>query len=746
LPPSAQYIRFGTFELDLRATELRKHGVKIKLQDQPFQVLVMLLERPGEVVTREQLQHQLWPGGTFTDFDHGLNTAIQRLRQALGDSAENPRFIETLARRGYRFLVPVTESGNGSSQPPPQLPQQVQQIAGKTDGILDRPAQGSLVPAQRWTGRVLPWVLFAVSVITLAVMTAVHFRPGHVETAVLRFPILLPGKMTFGPPHELGSPELSPDGRHIALTGIGSDGKSHLWLRSLDSLEFRLLPASGDWLGVPFWSPDSRFVAFFSLVNGHMQLKKLEIATGRSGTVYSSPEDNFGGGSWSRDGVILFSMADSFAWKGLRLYRVSATGGEVRPALPLDKSRHEQGQWAPQFLPDGQHFLYHSSSDAAGTAKGAVYLASIGSKEVTLVAPVDSCVRYAPPGFLIYRQEDTLFAQTLDLKRFRLTGEPFPVAGHIGHASDRPFCNFSTGERVLAYASTPSSDMQLAWYSRDGKRLGSIGKPGRFDEVRISPDETRVAVQQPDPHTGKPGIRAMELSTGILTAVTSNQAASRDPVWSPSGRELVFTSDQGGQHCLYKKIVGSENEELLFPSNDQRDFAAMQWLPDRSILLRSVWDFSRLPLTGKRELELLLKTEHATTLPQVSPDGHSVAYQSDESVRSGLFEVYLAAFPSFGEKRQVSNASGCQPLWRKDGRELFYLSLDGNLMSVDVGCTAGLKTSVPKVLFRAPGPVQWRFNQYCVTGDGKRFIFGEPVEEPGKPFTIVLNWTAGLKR
>src|SRR5262249_39047846 len=152
---------------------------------------------------------------------------------------------------------------------------------------------------------------------------------------------------------------------------------------------------------------------------------------------------------------------------------------------------------------------------------------SLGSKEATLVAPIDSCVRYAPPGFLIYRQADTLFAQTFDLKRFRLKGEPFPVAEHIGHAPERPFCNFSTGDRVLTYASTPLSDMQRAGYSREGKRLGSIGNPGRFDELRISPDETRVAVQHPDPHTGKPGTRVMELPTGILTAVTSNQAASR---------------------------------------------------------------------------------------------------------------------------------------------------------------------------------------------------------------------------
>src|SRR2546427_3396664 len=219
-------IRFGVFELDSQAGELRKHGLKIKLQDQPFQILVMLVEQPGQVVTREQLHKKLWSDGTVVDFEHGLNAAIQRLRQALGDSAENPRFVETLARRGYRFLAPVDVSRNE---------------AAATDG--DNEPGDPAVPAGRRNWQLLFWVAIATLLLAVVGLAPVYFRPRPSEAHIVRFQIPVPDKASY-----ITRLEVSSNGRHVLIEGAGLDDKDHLWVHSLDSMTTRLLPGSYDFL------------------------------------------------------------------------------------------------------------------------------------------------------------------------------------------------------------------------------------------------------------------------------------------------------------------------------------------------------------------------------------------------------------------------------------------------------------------------------------------------------------------
>jgi DNA-binding winged helix-turn-helix (wHTH) protein len=734
-------MRFGTFEVDLRAMELRKHGVKIKLQDQPFQILVMLLERPGEVVTREQLHQKLWPGGTFIDFDHGLNNAIQRLRLALGDSAENPRFVETLARRGYRFLAPL----DMAVATPPELAPTVREITEKNGREVHPSA--TTEPRRR---EILAWTLVAMLSIALGVLVAIHLRQPSSEAHAVRFE-LQPGTVTLWPAAGAVSiPAISPDGQRLAFPAPGA--KSRLWVRSLDSSTVQPLPETEEAV-YPFWSPDSRFVGYYAYARrmdiepagrvrrvneGRVEIRKIDVAGGPPVTLCSfAAEDAEGGGTWNQDGIILFVQ------HGI-LHRVSAAGGEAKPVLQLDKSRQEVGQKFPWFLPDGRHFVYRSHSAVAG--KSGIYLGSLDSRETRMLIPGESNVSYAAPGFLIYGRKDTLLAHRFDINKLQLTGEPVPIAEHVARAIGMPFSLFSASQNgVLVYRGAGFKESRPTWYSRSGVRQAAIGQPSVYWGMSLAADETRLAVMRAEPFTQTTNIWTLDLATGILSRQTINTAADTFPVWSPDGRNLVFTSDRDNHPKLdlYQKVVGGVGEQLLFASHDNK--LPYQWLRDGSILFLADDEkaFYLLPLTGERKPVLLFKPGYDLGAPNVSSDGHWVAYMS---VESGRWEVYVATFPAFTEKRQVSSSGGGYPLWRRDGKELFYLSPDRQLMSVEVKRRLGLKTGVPEVLFPVSGPLQPWPGPYCATGNGKRFIILEPGDEPKTPFTVVLNWAAGLKR
>jgi len=343
-PRAPRVIRFGLFEADLSAGELRKQNRKIKLQYQPFQVLALLLSRPGDVVTREELQRALWPADTFVEFDQGLNTAIKKIRLALGDSADNPRFVETVARRGYRFLAPVADAANGAVADQPA--QEIHEMTGNVGENWRR---------LRRSWHVLPWAVVVILSLALIAVVGIRQRPGEVHA--IRFQVPPPEKVA---QEFVDIPAVSPDGRHVVFSGTDSAGGRHLWLHSLDSLATELLPETqADHLPYrPFWSPDSRFVGYFQLD----KLKKIDITGGPPSVLCDAPYPVSGGAAWNPDGTILFAPMQGV------LRRVSAAGGESTVALGLDKSRKEIAQMWPHFLPDGRHFLYLSqSSDVASS-------------------------------------------------------------------------------------------------------------------------------------------------------------------------------------------------------------------------------------------------------------------------------------------------------------------------------------------------------------------------------------------
>lgn len=596
--------------------------------------------------------------------------------------------------------------------------------------IADADSQAGIarpVGARRKNREILAWALVAIATLFAVTLSLIYFRQRPSEVHAVRFQVPLPEKMRF---EWYDFPVISPNGQRIVLPGAASDGVRHLWIRSLDSLTDQLLPGTeGSYH--PFWSPDSRSVAFFA----KDQLKRIDLAGGPPQTLCDAAYPALGG-AWNQDGVILLSTKTG-------ILRVSATGGQPIPVLQLDKSRQETLQHWPHFLPDGRHFLYLSLSATSG--KGGIYVGSLDSKEAPMRLSAESNASYARPGFLIYGRQETLLAQPFDSSKLRFTGEAVPIADHVGRMMAVPASLFSISENgVLVYGSSAANRVQLAWHNRDGTRQASIGEPDLYTDFTLSPDEKRLAVGRIDPGTGKSDLWILELATGILSQLTSDSSIAGAAWWSPDGRELVYNSDRKGKFDLYRKAVGGSDEELIIQSGE--DKFPNQWLNDGSVLFLN-WAgriFFRVPLSGERKPVTLFQTEFPKLAPRVSPDGRWVAYSSAES---GRFEIYVAAFPSFRERRQASNGGGCQPRWRKDGKELFYLSLsrDG-MMSVDVKGASSIETGVPRALFQTSFQADPNRNQFDVTGDGKRFIFGERVGENNKTITVVLNWTAGLKR
>jgi Tol biopolymer transport system component/DNA-binding winged helix-turn-helix (wHTH) protein len=714
-------VRFGVFELDLQTRELRKHGIRLKLQEQPFHVLQALLERPGEVVSREELQHRICPGGAFVDFDQSLNRAINKLREALGDGAGIPRFIETLPRRGYRFIAPVERA------PTPE-PDRSPAFQTKVVGIEER--------------RMPRWVFTAggaaaLLTIVVAPLTLSSFREKPAATPVIR--------VALGPPENtsfyladgtIRSIAVSPDGRRVAF-GVRSGRDNQLWVRSLDGLTAEPLPGTEN-SAFPFWSPDSRSLAFAS--GG--KLKKVDLGGGPVLTLAAAP--NLRGGTWSRGGVILFAPSLSGP-----LQRVPANGGESGPVTRNDGANEKEERLWPWFLPDGRHFLFATPS-ASSSGHFTIRAGSLDSPETTTVLVADSNAVFAE-GRLLFRRESTLMAQPFDARRLTTTGPPLPVAENVGRLLTG-MAAFSVSENgVLVYATRRQK--QLTWLDREGKPLARVGDPGLLGRLHLSPDQTRAAVAVTSGDITN--IWIYDLTRGLRTRFPLDPGVEMIGVWSPDGRTVAFDSSRKGRHDLYRRAAdGTGNEELLYADNLEK--GPSSWSPDGQWLLYnalspgSQWDVWVLPLSPKKpdasaQPYPFLQTAFNEQQAQFSPDGQWVLYQSDESGRG---EIYVTRFPVPRGKRRISMAGGSQPRWRRDGKEIFYISPEGNLTVVPVTMNrAIIEVGEPRALF---GPLMGDQGfTYDVSADGRRFLAETSWQgnalAGNDALILVQNWAAGVK-
>jgi len=588
----------------------------------------------------------------------------------------------------------------------------------------------TLPPSKKRKRELLAWGVAGVFVIATFSLAWLYFRQTPVTERPVRFVIAMPENTT-----EISNPVISPDGQTVAFLG-SSEGKRFLYTRALGSLNAQKLEGTEDALSL-FWSPDSRYIAFFS----NNKLKKIEASGGPAQTLCDVQSAY--GGTWNQHGEILIS----FDTKGI--HRVSAAGGATTLFLTLDESRKELAQAWPRFLPDGRHFLYQSWTGRSD--ESSIYVTSIDGGDRKFLLKADSSPLYAPPGYLLFSRGSTLLAHSFDAEKLQLSGEPFPIAEQVFYNISNSFSGASVSTNgVMAFLSGSVSNRQLVWVDRTGKQLGPVGPPGEYNDIVLSRDGKRLAIQRMI--GGNTGIWLMDLARGVLSRFTFDASAADNPVWSPDGKMITYSSgDTAGDtpSDLYRKISsGAGNREIVLKSDFSKE--ATDWSRDgRFIFFQSYApktgsDLWVLPLFGDIKPYPLLETEFEEGHAHISPDGRWFAYVSNESGRS---EVYIQSFPQTGGKWLISTAGGSQPYWRADGKELFYIAPDKTLMAVEINAGSTLESSTPKALFATQVSSYNSPSRYVVTSDGQRFLINAPAEEISQtPITVVLNWTSGLKK
>jgi Tol biopolymer transport system component len=519
---------------------------------------------------------------------------------------------------------------------------------------------------------------------------------------------------------------LSPDGHRLAFLASRS-GSTHLWVRSLESLTARELPETDGATNV-CWSPDSRSLAFLS--GGH--LRRIDAAGGRPRIVSDEPGQHC---TWSSEGVILFVTS-----AGLSI--VSASGGPGTRVTTVDTSAGETRHIFPRFLPDGRHFLF--AVESTKPDHQGLYVGSLNARGRQRILRDSSNSVYAPPGYLLFWSNGGLLAQRFNVGTLQVDGEAMPVADvATGDAYGTTGVFSASGVDALAYV--PAMEQQLGWVDRLGTPLGSIGVPGHDVDPALSPDDSRVAVTRFDSLARVSGdIWVIDAARGVGSRLTSH--GGHLSVWSPDGRRIVFNTRRDGVDALYQKVAGGDGNEELVLAPPTNTWAA-DWSPDGLLLLffskeKESFELSALPLAGDRKPVRLRESGPYGDRVQIAPNGRWVAYASTES---GTAQVYVRPFPDGDGKWQISPHGGIEPRWRRDGRELFYIAADQQMMAVPIHSGVPFQFGPPTALFETRATISTGApagRQYVVTSDGRRFLINQPVGP--RQITVVLNWTAAL--
>jgi len=611
------------------------------------------------------------------------------------------------------------------------------------------------------------WVAYGVaagSCLLAAALAFVHFREKPAPAALVqRFEITAPDPaVSFG--------AVSPDGRRLVFGSHLSP--SRLWLRPIDSLDAHPIEGTEGAVGIPFWSPDSRFIVF----GASGKLKKIDTEGGPAQVLCDSG-GLANGGFWTPDGKIVIGDQP-----GLR--EVPAGGGVSSPLPGVERPGGRGTLYGPVLLPDAKHFLY---SIGGSGASADAYLGSLDRKPGQqsprkLLTGVISGVVYAPSlsdpelGYLLFvsgteatQVTGPLMAQPFDLRKLETVGEPVLIAEQVA------WYNFSaslTGTMVYLSGNSAAETGQLTLFDRQGRILGTVGETGDYRFTAFSPDGRRVVTTRVDYQSGRNNLWMMDLVRGISTRFTFDSGSDGFPAWSPDGSRIAFASDRGGENGLYEKLSNGGSDEQLVFKPDSGIAAPLSWSGDgRFLLIATSPPSEGAPVASVLPLD---RNGHAAGKPFVfvekgvgvreifspGPKGRPlwVAYSSNES---GRYEIYVRPFdpnsptgtPPGGSKWQVSTQGGLSPRWSSNGKELFYVTPDGTVMSVEVsGDSGGFQSSIPKPLFRTKGMARHPSDYFYwdASPDGKKFIFAvsPPASGAAPPlrFTVVLNWPSLPKK
>ena len=604
-----------------------------------------------------------------------------------------------------------------------------------------QPPEGSGVmpaPAGQRRGK-LPWVVAGVLLLSTIGVLAWHFLagPGVGEKRVVYSVILPPEKSEFNTTAG-GHLAISPDGATVAFVATDSSGNSRLYVRPLKSLG--AIPLQGTENAVyPFWSSDSRSVAFFA--GG--KLKKIDARGGPTLTICDAPAGR--GGSWNRDGVIVFTPGAFDP-----IFRVAAAGGSPVQLTTLDTSRHELSHRWPHFLPDGDHFLFVNQTSASATDSDAVYLASLGKNTWDILFRGNSNVAYAS-GRLLFERQSTLMARPFDTDKREFTGDAVPIEERIQYNAAMSKGMFSvSGNGVLIFQSGETRDPEVALFDRHGRRTMQLGERGAI-RARFSPDGKKIAFDRSDPQTGQGDIWVYNLARKFGSRFTFDEASDGAPVWSPHGDSIVFSSNRSGRFALYLKSANGTGDENLLVKEGV-DLYTTDWSSDGRRLTVSAFgnpksraDLWSVTMSGERKASPFLQSGFAEWIGKYSPDGRWIAYQSDET---GKYEIYVRFTDGSGGKWQISNSGGTYPFWTNGGREIIYTTPDRKVVSARVnGSGQTMVVDSLMVLFDLETSGIVGGNPLDVTRDGQAFIARiSDSRRVMSPITLAVNWDAEIEK
>jgi DNA-binding winged helix-turn-helix (wHTH) protein/Tol biopolymer transport system component len=718
-------VGFGPFELDLRVGELRKGRRRIRLQEQPLQILRILLESPGEVVSREEIRKRLWPDNTVVEFDHSINAAVKRLRDALRDSAEKPRYIETVARRGYRFIGEIdTRDG----------PRLAEVTVIPENNLTNRQAEWApRRPALHLPPRIfVPFLLAAIILMIWAGLA--YYRRGF---RPFQSPLLPLVRLDV----DLGS-DVSPESGAGAKAILSLDGTrlvyishSKLFTRLLDQPNVVELPGTEN-AQAPFFSPDGQWVAFFATG----RLKKVSLRGGPAMVLCDCPLPN--GGSWGNDGSIIATC-------NFTLARISSAGGAPSPVTELAPGEIVH-RW-PQILPGGKAVLFTAYPSVTGSDGANIEVLSFKEGRPKMLVRGGTFGRYVPSGHLIYINKGTLFASAFDLKRLEVRGMPTPVLEDVAYSAawGSGLIDFTqTGTLVYRSSKVPGGLVTVQWLDDSGNTRPLLPVPGNYLSPTLSPDGSRLAL------TSAGDIWVYELGHGSMTRLTFG-AGYGNPLWSADGRYILFRAARG---MLWTRADGTVQPQLLTQSSNQQ--TPWSFTPDGKRLAfveldpatgADIWTVPvETSSSGLRagKPEVFLQTPFHERGAMFSPDGRWLAYLSNES---GTYQIYVQAFPQKNSKRQISTERGTFPAWSRNGTELFFWQFapENQLMAVSY------KTSGDAFIGDRPRVWSKKVASFSTTRsydpapDGKHIVALTPADTPQEPHdrvVFLLNFFDELRR
>jgi eukaryotic-like serine/threonine-protein kinase len=539
------------------------------------------------------------------------------------------------------------------------------------------------------------------------------------------------------PANDIG---LSPDGRLLALVAYSDQANKYvIWVHEVGGRGAIAVPGTED-ASHPFWSPDSRSIGFFA----QGKLKTVDAYSGRSPQVLSDAP-NGRGGAWNRDNVILFAPE---VFSGL--YRISSAGGTPIQVTTPDASRFESSHRWPFFLPDGKHFLYLGANFSGQFDKNVILLGSLDSSEKRTIVSSDANPAYAEPGYLLYRRDNALVAQRFDPRTYALSGEPRTISDGVQYfpQTDLALFGVAGNKTLVVQTGKGAAKSQLDWFDRSGKQVGTVGQPGFFADPSLSPDGRHVAFQQTDSDGRHVDIWIRDLANDAIARLTFGPGLDELPVWSPDAKRIAYAANHNLKYGLYQKSAdGSGSEQEMAKSTGAFRQGFWDWSRDGQYLL--VWKNGELWYLSHSDLQLkpLFQGNWIVRNAQFSPDAKWIAYSSNEN---GNWEIYVSPFPVVNSKWQVSRGSGEEPRWRRDGKELFYLSAEGKMMAVSVKTSPNFESGTPQELFQTHLRQSISANDlvsYDLSPDGQRFLINTKVNEPNAtPLAVVLNWASEMEK